>query len=330
MARIERGDAPRFPPAIPARRPRWPGAVVVAVAAAAAGLLWLREPPPPAPLAAASLAALSVSTPGASPEVRSFQTHDEGQDIAIPGFASLWIEAHSRGTLAEGARLRILLDEGAVSLDVIPQPEPDRVEVLAGNFRVSVKGTRFRVARRAGQVDVDVERGAVQVTALDDSVPPALLRGSSGSTFSAASSAPSGVVLNPTGARPFRPFVLGASPSEPPTPPVAVVAPGPARSVASPGSSPAPSLLSPADLRVRAHALASSCVASSSSVAPGVVVTIETTLTLVIGASGKVDTFSFSPPLAPATEQCFQGGNAKLRGPAGRHAVPLTLSLGGR
>jgi hypothetical protein len=71
-------------------------------------------------------------------------------------------------------------------------------------------------------------------------------------------------------------------------------------------------------------------VASSASVAPGVVVTIETTLTLVVGAGGKVDAFSFSPPLAPATEQCFQGGNAKLRGPAGRHAVPLTLSLGGR
>jgi hypothetical protein len=308
--RLARGEAPRAP--VP--RARWPLAVfaAAAAAAAAAALLWPRSHAPAAPAAPVASAAVVAPTPA---DVRKFHASTEGQPIEVPGKASLWVEAESEGTIQEGDRLSVVLDQGAVILDVVPQSAPDRVEVLAGNLRISVKGTLFRVARHGEQVEVDVEHGAVQVTSLDGMGAPVLLRGPAGGSYPSS----------PT--RAFRPFRAGPVPAN-----SVAVLPAPSGDAAPPARPPsrhAPALSS-AGLLGHAHDLASSCVRSSSSAAPGVLVTIETTLTLSIAPGGYVESFTFEPPLAPATEQCFRKEKSKLRGPVGRHSAALTLTLDGR
>jgi hypothetical protein len=310
--RVARGEAPRFPVPHAAGFPRWPLAVVAA--AAAAVLLWPRSRAPAPPVVPVASAPAVAPAP-APASIRKFHASAEGQAIEVPGKASLWIEAESEGTFREGDRLSVVLDQGAVILDVVPQSAPDRVEVLAGNFRISVKGTRFRVARHADQVEVDVEHGAVQVTSLDGAAAPVLLRGPVGGSYP----------THPT--RAFRPFH-----EEPASVGSVAVVPGPSsKNVFQPTRPPRPAPVpSSAELRGHAHDLASSCVRSSSSVAPGVLVTIETTLTLNIAPGGYVESFAFEPPLTPATEQCFRKEKGKLRGPVGRHSAALTITLDGR
>lgn len=332
MDRISQGDAPRFPSAIPPRRPAWIPAAFGLAAAAAAGLVWYASLSPAAPPVVVVPPTPTAPLTAMHSSVEKFHTGTEGKLVAVPRMASLWLEGESQGSIEDaGERLSVVLDEGAVSLDVLPQPAPDRVEVIAGNFRVSVKGTKFRVARHQGQVEVDVEHGVVQVTPLDGSASPSLLRGPTGGSFPSKEASPS---------RELKPFVLG--PQALNAPPSTATAAGSIASATAPGTphesavrapstatppTPQPSLQ---EMRNRAYALASSCATGSSNVAPGVVVTIETTLALTVSSDGRVGTFSFSPPVSPTIEQCFQKGKSKLRGPTGSHAVPMTLSLGGR
>lgn len=328
MERIAQGDPPRFPAATPPRRRTLPLVLVgIAAAAAAVSLLWRPSPSPPPPF-------LAVSTPSASSlassSIRKFHTDREGFLIEIPRLASLWIEAQSQGSTENSdEQLHVILEEGAVSLDVQPQQTPDRVDVLAGPFRVSVKGTKFRVAYLHGQLDVDVDHGVVQVTSVDKVAAPQLLQKGEGGSFSTAA---------PAQLRPWVSFVHGPQPSTPSgsssAEPVASAAASTTvastvRAAGDVGAPPAKQY-SLQELQRHARELISLCAKNSSNIAPGVVVTIETTLSLSLSLRGQVESFSFSPPLAPTIQQCFEGGKNTLYGPSGAHQLPLTLQLGGR
>jgi endonuclease/exonuclease/phosphatase family metal-dependent hydrolase len=314
LARIERSEGPRLPVALPAPSP-WPrvGGALALLAVAAAGLLWFRAPTTPVvapPTVTPTIAALA---PSAAPIVREFATEHQGLASGFDGLASLWVEAHSQGRWYEqDGRLVLTLDEGAVSFEVIPQPVPDRVEVRAGHLRVLVKGTRFRVKKQGDQVDVDVTHGAVHVAPLDGSG-DTLLRGPTAGSFAPRQQ---GSLREPVA------FLLGDPPPQPL--PSASVADAPPRPLPPAPAPPRSDQL----IREQASALAASCLHASSSLAPGVSVTIDTTLSLSVNAAGRVESFAFSPPLSPATEACVQKGMDKLRGPPGSLEIPLHLSLG--
>ncbi|MCS6898646.1 MAG: FecR domain-containing protein [Myxococcales bacterium] len=313
--RIARGELPRTPLKLTQGRSWWPIAVIAA-AAAAVVLLWSRLRPSNQP--PTNLPSTAMSPSPAVERIQKFRTDNEGRWLEVTGKASLWMEPNSEGTIQEGDRLTVLLEEGAVILDVLPQPAPDKVEVLAGNYRISVKGTRFRVARRTEQIEVDVEHGAVQVTSLDGTTTPQWLRGPAGGTYPASP------------IRTFQPFHRASSPvdsvvslrtSATAESPLPLPPRTPSRNMGVPSST---------DLLAQARDLVASCARSSTSVAPGVQVTIETSLTLSIAPGGHVEAFAFQPPLAPATEQCFRKGKTKLRGLVGHYSTPITLTLNGQ
>ena len=58
--------------------------------------------------------------------------------------------------------------------------------------------------------------------------------------------------------------------------------------------------------------------------------TVETTLSLDIDDRGHAVALSFSPPLSPAAELCTRRSLGRLGGAPGHHALPMSLSLGGR
>ncbi|MBN1773343.1 MAG: FecR domain-containing protein [Deltaproteobacteria bacterium] len=125
-----------------------------------------REAPPPA-LGLAWISPSGEAGPSRAPEV--------GRTIAAPtavpvrlqaGPARIGLEPEGRLGLerADAERLSLRLDHGAVVLDVTPSGAGPRVEVRAGEHRVSVVGTRFRVSRSDdGGVRVEVDRGTVRV-----------------------------------------------------------------------------------------------------------------------------------------------------------------------
>ncbi len=60
-------------------------------------------------------------------------------------------------------RVRIELGEGTVASEVAPLGAGDRYEVVAGPYRVAVRGTRFSVSRQGDGVAVVVDEGVVEV-----------------------------------------------------------------------------------------------------------------------------------------------------------------------
>lgn len=322
MARIDADERPRLPQVPASRVPRWKvassGVMAMAALAALWSLVWhpTAAVDPVAPVASGPTAPVSPATGR-----RWLDQSGERPALEKAGLASLWLEPGGKGWADDSdGRLRFELSEGAVSLEVVPQRQPDRVEVVAGNVRVVVKGTRFRVARQGDRVDVDVDHGVVQVSRVDDPSSATLLTGPAGGSFGPDA---------PAGMRPARTFVAGVAPADSGAVPAGSVASAPSTrptEVAAP-SSKVP--LRAGDLPGRAYGLVSRCLSSSSTASPGVVVTIATTLAVDVDAQGRATSASFSPPLSPAVEQCTRRSLGRLGGTPGHHEVPLSLSLGG-
>jgi hypothetical protein len=366
FARIDAGDGPSLPlvveppaPSVsvvrlvpgrgsdakPARRGVWPlAAAFAAVAAAAAGLLingriHQEAPPPP-------LADLAPPTAAPAPLARRVKTGDAPQRFEHAGLASWVLEPNTQARVTEQRDVILVeLDEGAVQVDVVPQPVAERFVVLAGKTRVAVRGTLFRVARIGEQVEVDVEHGTVSVgeagehgeavvASPEREAPITLVRGPSGGTFRLDG--------HPGQVRPVKLFSgqpageQGANThaeADPPSPPPPSEN-KPAGSARASGSTPSPTHGEPARpaqgvdqsaLKARATAAAATCFEQNARLPAGVNVTVTTTLSLELGANGKITSYTFSPTLAPAVVSCFAARVAGFKGAAGKLEVPLEL-----
>lgn len=151
-ARLERsGFAPA--PAVD-RRPRWiaGGSIVLA---AAILLLWLgtrREPVAFELDGAPAAAGAPIAAQAHGVELR----FSEGSTIELARGSLAVVERTSE----QGAVLR--LDRGLAEIDIRPRPSAGW-SVRAGELEVRVHGTRFSVRREGDVIEVEVERGLVEV-----------------------------------------------------------------------------------------------------------------------------------------------------------------------
>ncbi|MEQ9499067.1 MAG: FecR domain-containing protein [Deltaproteobacteria bacterium] len=127
-----------------------------------------RRSPLPLLVGAVAIAAVGaftlLRTPEAPPVVAEAPTIAAGRTTTLAD--------GSRITLSDDAEFEVLVDDlhdfvlvldgGVVRLDV--RPSARRWIVDAGVAKIEVVGTRFSVERRDDRVDVEVERGAVQVS----------------------------------------------------------------------------------------------------------------------------------------------------------------------
>lgn len=72
----------------------------------------------------------------------------------------------SRVTLRrfDARQVELVVDDGAIEVELAPRRADQTFVVVAGRHRVSVVGTAFQVAHRQGQVDVECARGRVLVS----------------------------------------------------------------------------------------------------------------------------------------------------------------------
>lgn len=318
-ARLERELFQRLeaePAPAPARPAHWPLRLVVAgVAAAAAFAVASKREPAPTPVAVAPAPVKTAPAPVAAP--RADEAGDESLAFHRPGLASWTLEPHARASLVEdGDRVVVALERGALRVDVVPKPGAERFAVLVDGARVSVRGTHFRVARSGERFDVDVTQGVVAVTA--PNAPPErawLLPAPRGGTFR---------VDGAEGAlRDVVPFDL---------PPVATGPAGTTAAVAGRHTPPAPAahpkLPELEVARADWSRLVSQCFSQEARLNPQVNVMATTTLRVEFRPDGRMTSLSFEPPLAPAVDACARQRLGSELGPAGGHA--LTLSLSGR
>ena len=306
----------------PAKRWRTPAVVAFgALSAAAAALLVAHGMTAPAePVVSPVPAAVVAATD--TPSTNDIATADAPRRFEHPGLAAWTIAAHSHARVTETSSVvTVALQDGAIDVDVIPQPVAERFVVIVDHTRVAVHGTRFRVARTATGVDVDVAHGTVAVGPVDGAgqAPRFLLPGPVGGSFALSGSEGTLRTLRPFGdlrvavddqpapAKPKSPVMK--------TPPVAKT------------DAPLPVVMTEVTLGARAQDAAARCFEKNAQLSPGVHLTVETTLTLTADASGSLSS-TFDPPLAPPVESCFRDAMAKLDAPVGSFEIGLHLADG--
>ena len=147
-SRVERGvwtelDAAPIHARPPASRRWWLALPVVAVAAVAAVVVIVRSPDHPAQAPTRVTSGASAST------------------VAL-GDAHISLDPQSAIVMDADAS-SVLVERGAAWFAVEPRGTRPPFIVTAGDARVRVVGTRFRVARSAEQIDVMVDHGTVEV-----------------------------------------------------------------------------------------------------------------------------------------------------------------------
>lgn len=116
-----------------------------------------------APAAGADLEALFAASVGEGAHLAT----REGRLVVQFGHGSGFALApSSRVTLRsfDSRRVELVVDEGAIEVELAPRPAGQTFAVVAGRHRVSVVGTAFQVAHRQGHVDVECARGRVLVS----------------------------------------------------------------------------------------------------------------------------------------------------------------------
>jgi transmembrane sensor len=101
---------------------------------------------------------------GSDPSGEAYSTAiGSHESLTLADGSRLMLNTDTRLRTAVGAATRtVWLDKGEAYFDIAHDASRPFV-VLAGDRRITVLGTRFSVRRRAGQVDVLVEEGRVQV-----------------------------------------------------------------------------------------------------------------------------------------------------------------------
>jgi FecR protein len=157
-ARVERGLWARMDGTATttdvSRRPRvWPWIVTPVIAAAAVAAIVLAFGHGPAP---------SVATTTGDEPTRVV-TDDAPSSVSL-GDAHVTLDAHSAVVVSQSTTSpTAVLERGAAWFSVAPRGERPPFIVIAGDTRVRVVGTRFRVARAGERSEVTVDHGLVEV-----------------------------------------------------------------------------------------------------------------------------------------------------------------------
>jgi hypothetical protein len=292
-----------------------------------------------------------------------------GDVIEVAAAEGEWIQSQGRlrahaaagsklRLLDDGDRMRFALDKGEITADVTPVPGGEPYAIDVDGRRVAVHGTQLTVARVDGAVEVAVSEGvaAIGVPGEGRTSGPAVNAGMIGRFVGAAApelrtdpieaarrvtrglapraAAVPTVAIAPTLA--IAPPATGApkpattlAPSTAPVANAATTATTTTAPVATTAIAPAPGL-SPAEYGPalgRVESAVKGCVPRTTA---GITFTIESTMTLVIGKDGAIESMSFDPALSPQLRSCVQSGTASIKFPAaaGSTTVSRDVTLG--
>jgi ferric-dicitrate binding protein FerR (iron transport regulator) len=274
----------------------WLAPVAVALGAAAAIALWpaavdVSKPP----VVARQVAGIDGDVVTAE---RVLTAARESVEVRHAGRAVWRLEPGSQASVLEsGSKIRVRLLRGAMRAEVVPDGAPERFVVEAGETRVSVHGTVFRVALEGDESVVDVEHGIVAVAPLRGaSLEPLFLRAPSSGRFgsdgrlrtSVASSRPK-IERAPHVRRPVS--------EQPGLPPSARVEPAP------------PHELTIGEVEAGVATVVQAitrCFHEHTAPEGGVRVTASSTVTMTISPEGAVTDLRFAPPLSPPVQACSE------------------------
>ncbi len=313
---------------------------MVLVATGALALIVVRRRPVPARLGAApskSLMARVASGPLDGNKL-ALGTHVTAgnQNVVIEhaGRARWTLEPHATAVVANsGEDLTLRLESGALSAIVVPSSKPETFAVEAGNTRVAVHGTAFRVERSGERVLVQVSEGTVAVEPTQaHSDPSFLLRRDSRGNFgldgrSGSIEGNASVILRDTRGQSRR-EIMPSDGARLPTPRLSSHSALGARAAlngARVGSAHTPSTLEKAagqpplqpcisDIEngvTSAIELLNGCFRGKTQSASNRV-SVSTGMSLSVAPDGSVRTVTFSPPLGPTVEDCAVIGLRKL------------------
>ena len=300
-------------------RLRWPA--VTLVAAAAVFALVKRPQAPVAALPQKATAQLARGPLNGDTLALGTRITAGNQAVVVEhqGRARWTLEPHATAFVSNaGELLTVQLESGALSAAVVPNTKPETFAVEAGGTRVAVHGTAFRVERSADRVLVQVSEGTVAVEpAQTHSDPSFLLRRDSRGNFALDGRTGSvegnaSVVVGstePQSRREIAPLKAAPHPAKASPAPAEPVSAAPALAaepVAAPAQQALPLQPSISDIESgvsSAIGLLNGCFRDQTHSA-GIRVSASTAMTLSVAAEGTVQSVTFTPPLAPAVEDC--------------------------
>jgi hypothetical protein len=341
LDQIESCPAPRPPlsPDVP-----WKRLVAMAAIAAASvvGLHHVARPvstsayqPPATALsqepvtAAPSRAASGALSPGMRLHPAQPTSYEHG------GWVSFALAAGANITVDRSDdRVVLSLVSGSIGVAVAPGQPAGSFVILAGKTAVAVHGTRFHVVRRADSVLVRVEEGVVSVGEMSRTGPTTrwLLGAHAQGSFSLDGARRAS--FSSWSPRPRAPVVASQPPGESPVAEAAVESSaesGPAAGPTKPHDDPPvraakPPVEEDAIPEQLTLALADATIgpmvagihdcyrSAASTMAPGVKVTVQSSLSITVAPDGHVVFARFDPPLKPDAQVCASGvvKNAKF------------------
>jgi hypothetical protein len=234
---------------------------------------------------------------------RALSARDAELHVVHAARASWTLERHSRAVVLDhGPVVRIRLDAGSLRASVVPTAARERFVVEAGEVRVAVHGTVFRVELQQGQSTVTVQEGVVAVG-------PRRAGGATASLLRApafAEFALDGTALE-------RPTVELTEALPPPAPPARAARP----SAHPPSQEPGPAgedeaLLLPRELTLEEVeegltplvAIAMRCFEQHTPSAGNLTIRVRTSMVVDVEPHGEVSSLRFDPPLSPAVQEC--------------------------
>jgi hypothetical protein len=119
-------------------------------------------------LASTGLVAVWLVPNSTRPDLAILATESDPLALTLEEGTRLRLSPHSEVNVTSSApeKVSLALGRGLIECDVVPNPKR-RFSVFAGDFEVRVVGTKFQVQREVNEhgarVDVDVERGVVEV-----------------------------------------------------------------------------------------------------------------------------------------------------------------------
>jgi len=243
--------------------------------------------------------------------------------VSHEGRATWTLEPGSHATLLTvGEVVTIRLDAGSISAEVVPSARSESFAVEAGELRVAVHGTVFRVAVATSGIDVDVSEGSVLVGPRAQPGTGKLLKSPAAEHFDPPR-APATAPPEPRPA-PAPPVAVAGTPTAPSAvdnaPTAEPLAPAPAASAKLP--EPSPGAVDTAALHV--IELTSACFRQRSVKAGA---SVQTTLRLRTRADGSISSVTFTPPLARQVELCVTDGARGLHGPLSNNGIEVSRSI---
>ncbi|MCA9628919.1 MAG: FecR domain-containing protein [Myxococcales bacterium] len=292
-------------------------ALAVAAAVLVAGLFALKRPPEASPTTTAQNAG----------EVLDGDRLEVGRLIKSEG-APVVVEHAGRATwtLGPGGRARLVstgryltvrLEQGVIDASVVPRHLPESFAIQAGETRIAVRGTQFRVDLQEQHAKVDVAHGTVVVG----------LAGEPGDTDGWVLRAPAAGEFSLDGAK--RGANLEGNVDAPTVAAEPVV--GPIEPTSRPVGPRPTSDLSLDGALEQLSAASQTCFVKETPEVGGVRVSASTQLKLAVTAEGKLDWLSFEPPLSPAVESCVRARMAGVQvKPGSAREAARRVTLGQR